>query len=143
MKYLLEEAEKAGKYNIAFETAYLLADPERCVQILMKSKRYAEAGMFAKSYIPSSIPTIMQEWGNILKQNDLQFIPENIYEQPEFGPQMKQAMKIYDDQIKPNLYQQPRAPADEIELQRDRWYQDFGGEGWAETLQNYMDDYIL
>lgn len=71
MKYLLEEAEKAGKYNIAFETAYLLADPERCVQILMKSKRYSEAGMFAKSYVPSMIPTIMKEWGNILKQNDL------------------------------------------------------------------------
>ena len=129
MKYLLEEAEKAGKYNVAFETAYLLADPERCVQILMKSKRYAEAGMFAKSYIPSAIPTIMQEWGNILKQNDLQFIPENIHEQPGFGPQMKQAVQIYEEQIKPNLYQQPRAPADEIELQRDRWYQDFGGEG--------------
>lgn len=71
------------------------------------------------------IPTIMKEWGNILKQNDLQFIPENIYESPEFGPQMKKAMHIFDNQINPNLYKQPRAPADEIEIQRDKWYQDF------------------
>ena len=31
LQYLLEESEKNGKYNIAFESAYLLALPERCV----------------------------------------------------------------------------------------------------------------
>lgn len=91
MKYLLEESDKAGKYNIAFETAYLLADPERCVSILMKSKRYSEAGMFAKSYIPAMIPQIMKEWGDVLKSNGLQFIPENISESPEFADQMREA----------------------------------------------------
>jgi len=40
---LLEISEEQGKYNIAFETAYLLAMPERCVDILLKSKRFSEA----------------------------------------------------------------------------------------------------
>ena len=45
LKKLLEDSEAAGKYNVAFETAYLLAMPERCVKILMASKRFAEAAM--------------------------------------------------------------------------------------------------
>jgi len=65
LAYLLEEAEKNGKYNIAYETAYILALPERCVQILMKSKRYSEAGMFAKSYIPHMVPEIIKEFSII------------------------------------------------------------------------------
>lgn len=67
LKYLLEESEKAGKFNVAFETAYLLALPEKCCEILVKSKRFAEAAMFARSYIPSLIPVVMKEWGEILK----------------------------------------------------------------------------
>jgi coatomer subunit beta' len=40
---LLEESEADGKYNVAFEVAYLLALPERCVDILVKARRFAEA----------------------------------------------------------------------------------------------------
>ena len=50
----------------------------------MKSKRYAEAAMFAKSYYPKMIPEIIKEWGDVLKHNDLLFIPENILESKEF-----------------------------------------------------------
>lgn len=43
MTKLADEAEKHGKYNIAFEAAYLLTDAERCVRVLEKAKRFAEA----------------------------------------------------------------------------------------------------
>ena len=52
---------------MAYETAFLLALPERCARILLKSKRYAEAAMFAKSYYPKMIPEITKEWGDVLK----------------------------------------------------------------------------
>ena len=78
--------------------------------------------MFAKSYIPSMIPEIMKDWGDILKQNNLLFIPENISESPEFKEQMQTASVIDETKIAPQLYQQPKAPADEIEMQKDRWY---------------------
>jgi coatomer subunit beta' len=80
LKYLLDEAEKEGKLNIAYEVAYLLALPEKCVEILTKSKRYSEAAMFARSYIPECIPKVMKEWEDVLKQSSLPFIPENIFE---------------------------------------------------------------
>ena len=34
LNWLLEETEKAGKYNVAYETAYILGQPEKCVDIL-------------------------------------------------------------------------------------------------------------
>jgi len=71
LQYLLDVAEKDGKFNVAYECAYLLALPERCIQILTKSKRFAEAAMFSRTYIPIKIPEIMKQWEEVLKQNQL------------------------------------------------------------------------
>ena len=125
LNYLLEKSEEKGKYNIAYETAFLLALPEKCVSILIKSKRFSEAAMFAKSYIPTMIPQVMKEWADVLKQNELPFIPENIFESGSHKEIMMKASQIYSENIVPQIYNQPRAPADEIELQRERWFQDF------------------
>jgi len=57
--------------------------------------------MFAKSYVPSMIPEIMKDWGDILKSNNLLFIPENISESPEYKEQMQQAQSIYETKISP------------------------------------------
>lgn len=65
--FVMNEAKRAGKFNIAYEAAFLLAMPEECVDILIKSKRFAEASMFARAYIPSEIPGIMKEWADLLK----------------------------------------------------------------------------
>jgi len=78
LKYLLDSSEEKGKYNVAYECAYLLALPDRCVSILMKSKRFSEAALFARNYIPNKLPQIMKEWEEVLKSNQLQFIPESI-----------------------------------------------------------------
>lgn len=84
LEFLLEQSEANGKYNVAFEAAYLLAKPERCIQILMASKRYAEAAMFAKSYCPAMIPSVLNEWSTVLKATKLPFSPENVLESPAF-----------------------------------------------------------
>lgn len=91
----MDTAETEGKFNIAFETAFLLALPERCVNILMKSKRFGEAAMFAKSYYPAMIPAIIKEWGDVLKSNDLLFIPENIFESKEFKTPMMASVNCF------------------------------------------------
>lgn len=116
MNELLESTESEGKYNIAFETAFLLALPERCCKILFKSKRYAEAAMFAKSYCPKMINEIIKDWGDVLKERGLLFIPENIFESKEFKKQMLVSLDLYNTKIEPQLYNSQRAPADEIEL---------------------------
>ena len=92
---MFTEAEREGKYNIAYEVAFLLAMPESCVDILMKAKKYGEAAMFARSYIPSSIPAIMKEWTEQLKSSGLPFVPENIFESRQHKVVMSQAREIY------------------------------------------------
>lgn len=82
----------------------------------MKSKRYAEAAMFAKSYYPKMVPEIIKEWGDVLKQNDLLFVPENIFESKEFKKPMMVAVNTFDTKIDPLIYKQEKAPADEIEM---------------------------
>lgn len=73
LKSLVESAEKAGKYNVALEGAYLLGDADTCIKILMKSKRVAEAAMFARAYAPSKIGGILKQWEELLKLRELPF----------------------------------------------------------------------
>lgn len=60
LKKLVDLAERSGKYNVALEAAYLLADAEKCIEILLKSKKVAEAAMFARAYAPSKIDMVMK-----------------------------------------------------------------------------------
>lgn len=73
LRKLVDSAERSGKYNVALEAAYLLADVDRCIDILLKSKRVAEAAMFARAYAPSKIDIVMKQWEDVLKQRGLPF----------------------------------------------------------------------
>lgn len=66
LKGLAERAEESGKYNVAFEAAYLIADVDRCLDILLKSKRMGEAAFFAKAYAPSRLAEVTKSWGDYL-----------------------------------------------------------------------------
>ena len=67
LRKLVENAEKNGKYNVALEASYLLGDAERCITILLKSKRVTEAAMFARAYAPSKVGMVMKQWEEALK----------------------------------------------------------------------------
>lgn len=63
---------------MAFQASYLVGDADRCVGILIKSKRIAEAAFFARAYCPSQISTVVKAWDESLKAKKLPFEPENI-----------------------------------------------------------------
>jgi coatomer subunit beta' len=50
---LVKDAKEAGKFNIAFEAAFSMGMIDECLEILVKSKRIAEASFFALAYAPS------------------------------------------------------------------------------------------
>jgi coatomer subunit beta' len=70
---LVDSAEKNGKYNVAYEAAFLIGDSEKCINILIKSKRVAEAAFFARAYAPSKLPMVMKHWEETLSQKKLPF----------------------------------------------------------------------
>jgi coatomer subunit beta' len=48
-------AEKLTRMNIAFVSYYLARDIEKCIEVLIKSERFPEAAIFAKTYAPSKV----------------------------------------------------------------------------------------
>ena len=89
---IADEAEKSGKYNVAYEAAFLVGDAERCVSILIKSKRVAEAAFFARAYAPSQLSQVMKHWEESLKQKKLPFQPEDVLQTQQ--PIMEEALEL-------------------------------------------------
>lgn len=76
LRKLVTDSRQQGKYNVAFEAAYLLQDVDQCLEILTASQRYAEAAMFARAYAPSKLQDVTAQWGKMLKENGLHFQPD-------------------------------------------------------------------
>lgn len=70
---LAKRAEEAGKFNVAFEAAFVVADVDRCLNILIKAKRMGEAAMFAKAHSPSRLTEVTQQWAKLLQEQGLPF----------------------------------------------------------------------
>lgn len=51
-----------GKHNIAFLSAFLLGDTDRCLQILVETSRLPEAAFFARTYMPARVPEVVALW---------------------------------------------------------------------------------
>ena len=105
---MAKKAEETGKYNVAFEAFYLLADPDSCLNVLIKAKRIAEAAIFARAHVPSKLPGLIKEWGAFLKQQGLQFQPDDILQ--THASQLAQE-KEKEKQLREQIYEAPRKPA--------------------------------
>mmetsp|Transcript_30508 Transcript_30508/g.40592 ORF Transcript_30508/g.40592 Transcript_30508/m.40592 type:complete len:213 (-) Transcript_30508:170-808(-) len=75
---LAAQAESLGKYNVAFEAYYLLAQVDKCLDVLVKSKRMAEAAIFARAYVPSRLSEVIPKWSGMLKEQNFPFQPDDI-----------------------------------------------------------------
>jgi coatomer subunit beta' len=56
----------------------LLAEVDKCIEVLVKSKRMAEATIFAKAYAPSRLTEMIGLWSLNLKENNYPFQPDDI-----------------------------------------------------------------
>lgn len=64
---LATRAQRAGRFNIAFISLFLLNRVEECVEMLCASGRVPEAAFFARTYAPSRIPQVMELWKENLR----------------------------------------------------------------------------
>ncbi|XP_065653479.1 coatomer subunit beta'-like [Hydra vulgaris] len=70
MEKLAAEAEKSGKYNVAFLAYFSLGKVEECLELLCKSKRLPEAAFLARTYLPSQVSRIVQMWKEDLSETN-------------------------------------------------------------------------
>lgn len=59
---LAKDSEAAGKTNLTFLCYFLSNQPEQCLELLIRTGRLQEAALFARTYIPSHCPRVVQLW---------------------------------------------------------------------------------
>lgn len=62
LKDLGEAGSAQGKHNIAFLSTFLRGDVNGCLNILIETNRLPEAAFFARTYIPSKMPYVVELW---------------------------------------------------------------------------------
>ncbi|PFH63153.1 hypothetical protein XA68_17262 [Ophiocordyceps unilateralis] len=65
---LAAQAEESNAHNVAFSCYWLLGDVERCVEILTKTDRLAEAVLFSQTYKPSLAVPVVRDWKESLEK---------------------------------------------------------------------------
>lgn len=75
---LAKKAQQTTRMNIAFICFFILNDLQQCINILLESQRYAEAAMFAKTYLPSQITKCVELWKDYLKKNNFNLTAQKI-----------------------------------------------------------------
>jgi len=123
LEKVVDEAEKAGKYNVAYEAAYLLGNPDRCVDILIKSNRVSEAAFFARAYAPSKLPQVMKLWEESLQTKKLPFQPEDLMRLEGHKEVMEEALSL-EQTLRQKYYSQPKQPAHEYEALKEEYFND-------------------
>lgn len=48
--------------NIAYTCYYLTNQPHKCIDILLKSNKYAEAALFSRTYCPERVNECVKLW---------------------------------------------------------------------------------
>lgn len=90
-------AEKNEKNNLAFICYLVCQETQKCVDLLIKSDRLPEAALFARTYIPSEIPRIVDLWKTSLKESKKNTIAESISSpvtNPELFPNYENSLNI-------------------------------------------------
>merc|ERR1719383_1572265 len=85
---LAEDAEKEGKFNVAFLSNMLTGNLDACLNLLLSANRLPEAAMFCRSYLPSKTAEVTAQWKGTLTGKKAESIasPEkypNLFDQYE------------------------------------------------------------
>ena len=70
LKEFAGEAKKSGMFNIAFCSYFQLNNYEECLYILLDSRRFPEASIFARTYIPSKVDEVIDLWNKEIEEED-------------------------------------------------------------------------
>ncbi|VDO59813.1 unnamed protein product, partial [Schistosoma margrebowiei] len=70
LEWIGKESATKGNDNIAFLARFLVTDLEGCLELLTNAKRFPEAAFFSRTYLPSYMPEIVEQWRNWLDKSN-------------------------------------------------------------------------
>lgn len=65
---LADQAQADNAHNVAFSCYWLLGEVDRCIEVLVKTSRLAEAVLFAQTYKPSLATSLAKDWKESLEK---------------------------------------------------------------------------
>jgi coatomer subunit beta' len=68
---LVDEAERAGQFNVAFTGALLTGQKRRGLELLLKSQEYAKAALFARAHVPEMTSACVKLWREHLQNKKI------------------------------------------------------------------------
>lgn len=68
---LAENAVNEGLLNIAFSCYFQLNEIDKCLETLIKSQKLPEAALFCRTYCPSKLGTVIEQWNNEINKEDI------------------------------------------------------------------------
>ncbi|KAL0477356.1 COPB2 [Acrasis kona] len=68
LEKLSQQCIASRKNNVAFICLFLLHKLQECIDLLVESNRLPEAALFARTYVPSRVSSVLQLWKNDLKK---------------------------------------------------------------------------
>ncbi|CAF4799801.1 unnamed protein product, partial [Rotaria socialis] len=72
MSTIGEQSRKAGQFNIAFLSNFVLGKLDQCLDILIENQRLPEAAFFSRTYLPSQINRVVGLWREKLKELNME-----------------------------------------------------------------------
>ncbi|GAO47266.1 hypothetical protein G7K_1476-t1 [Saitoella complicata NRRL Y-17804] len=78
MRKVAELAVEGGANNVAFAALLSTGETNGCVDLLTKTGRVGEAALFAKTYVPSRLPGVVDQWKEDLGKKERKRLAEMI-----------------------------------------------------------------
>lgn len=128
-KALTELGNKAlaeGLNNLAFLCFCSTHSPSRCLEILINTKRYPEASMFARTYLPSQLAKVVKLWKEDLQKQNKTNLAKIIVEpgqdsEEKYFPKLKES-QILEEKILNNFV---NLPAKDYSKVKDEFFPNF------------------
>jgi len=70
LRELASLAETAASNNVAFSALWQIGDVQACIDLLVKTSRFAEAVLFSQTYKPSATAGLVKQWKEALEKEN-------------------------------------------------------------------------
>ena len=84
-----------GKNNVAFSALFELGAIDEVIQLLIKTDRLPEAAMFARTYSPDSMSSIVKLWKADLEKKNRKKTAESLADPAEYANLFNEIQKVY------------------------------------------------
>lgn len=98
LERVADDCRRAKNFSVGFVCYWTLGQSANCLEILLESRRYGEAAVFAKSYLPSRLKGVIDDWKHYLIKSGGSSLANRLgspFELPESFPEISFLAEVH------------------------------------------------